>query len=361
VPGLKQFGKELRGPCPVHGGKDANFSVNLETGFAYCHSQCDHGFDIISLEMELAGIGFPQAKERVYDLLGRPPVSWEDRNIEAVYPYVDESGKTQYEVVRLHGKQFRQRRRNSDGSYSWGLSGVDPLPFRAGKLEGADAVFVVEGEKDVLSIEELGLVATCNSGGAGNFMSELVPYFTGKQIAILPDNDEPGRAHALKVASLLVPVAKSLKIVELPDLPAKGDVTDYINAGGTVEQIRELYRKAQPWVPEWEFASSVPDESEKHVRTIEQEVEASGGLTEFWNLAKFTGLPTPFKRLNWALGGGMRPGEVYVIGGNEGTGKTSLVLQFALSALENGHGVLIFSMEMAWKPIYQRMAGILGV
>jgi KaiC/GvpD/RAD55 family RecA-like ATPase len=271
---------------------------------------------------------------------------------------VDESGKTQYEVVRLHGKQFRQRRRNPDGSYSWGLGGVDPLPFRADKLKSADVVFVVEGERDALTMERLGLVATCNSGGAGKFKPELVPHFTGKHVAVLGDNDEPGRAHQLKVAALLAPVAKSLKIVELPDLPVKGDVTDYINAGGTVEQIRELYRKAQPWTPGWEFATNVPDENDKHVRTIEQEVEAAGGLTEFWNLAKFTGLPTPFTKLNWVLDGGMRPGEVYVIGGNQGSGKTSLALQFALSALPKGFRVLIFSMEMNHRAVYQRMAGI---
>jgi hypothetical protein len=115
---------------------------------------------------------------------------------------------------------------------------------------------------------------------------------------------------------LLAPVAKTLKVVELPGLPPKGDLTDFVNAGGTVEQIREQYRNAQPWTPEWEFAINLPDENEKYVRTIEEEIEAAGGPTAFWDLAKFTGLPTPFRKLNSVLGGGMRPGEVYVIGAN---------------------------------------------
>ena len=122
--------------------------------------------------------------------------------------------------------------------------------------------------------------------------------------------------------------------------------------------LRELYRKAQPWTPEWQFAVDVPAESEKYIRTIEQEVEAAGGLTAFWDLAKFTGLPTPFPKLDWMLGGGMRNGEVYVIGANQGAGKTSLVLQFALAATRRGHGVLIFSMEMGWRAIFQRMVAI---
>jgi replicative DNA helicase len=119
-----------------------------------------------------------------------------------------------------------------------------------------------------------------------------------------------------------------------------------------------LYRKAQPWSPDFEFATTVPDENEKYVRTIDAEVEAAGGLTEFWNLTKFSGLPTPFPKLNWALGGGMRPSEVYVVGGNQGTGKTSLALQFALNALRKRHSVLIFSMEMSWRAVFQRMAAI---
>ncbi len=187
---------------------------------------------------------------------------------------------------------------------------------------------------------------------------ELATHFSGKHVAIFPDNDEPGREHALKVAALLAPVAKSLKIVELPGLPAKGDVTDFVNASGTVDQIRELYRKAQPWTPEWEFAVNVPDENEKYVRTVEQEIEVAGGLAAFWDLAKFTGIPTPFPKLNWVLGGGMRPGEVYVIGANQGAGKTSLALQFALTAPRKGYGVLMYSMEMNWRAVFQRMAGI---
>ena len=41
-------------------------------------------------------------------------------------------------------------------------------------------------------------------------------------------------------------VAASVRIVELPGLPAKGDVTDWRDAGGTFEQFRELTEAAAP-------------------------------------------------------------------------------------------------------------------
>ena len=350
--------REWRGPCPVHNGKDPNFSVNAETGLADCHSQCGRGWDIISLEQELFNLDFARAKERVCELVGRPQVPWEERDLEATYDYTNENGKVLYQVLRYHGKNFRQRRPDGNGGWVWGLGDVKRVPFRLAKIQHSEFVAVAEGEKDVLSLEQLGLIGTCNSGGAGNFKAELAVYLTGKHVAVFPDNDEPGRDHALKVAHLLAPVAKSLKIVELPGLPAKGDITDFINAGGTVEQIRELYRKAQPWTPDWEFATSLPDENERYIGTIEQEIDAAGGLTAFWDFSRFTGMPTPFSKLNWALGGGMRPGEMYVIGANQGTGKTSMALQFAITALSKGLGVLIFSMEMDRRAIFQRMAGI---
>jgi KaiC/GvpD/RAD55 family RecA-like ATPase len=350
--------REWRGPCPVHNGKDPNFAVNAETGLAQCHSQCGCGWDIISLEMEMGGLDFPRAKERVFELLGRPRIPWEERNVEATYNYTDAAGKLLYQVLRYHGKTFKQRRPDGNGGWIWGLGNVQRVPFRLQKFAAAEFIAICEGEKDVLTLERLGMVATCNNGGAGNFRPELAQHFAGKALGIFPDNDEPGRQHALKVAEILAPVAKSVKIVELPGLPSKGDVSDWVNAGGTVEALRELYRKAQPWTPEWQFAVDVPCEDEKYVRTIEQEVEAAGGLTAFWDLAKSTGLPTPFSKLTWILAGGLRNSEVYVIGANQGAGKTSLALQFALSAMRKGYGVLIFSMEMNWNAVFQRMAGI---
>lgn len=70
APDLKPLGREMRGPCPIHNGKGLNFSVNTETGFAYCHSQCGRGWDIYSFEMERTGSDFPRAKDYVYELLG---------------------------------------------------------------------------------------------------------------------------------------------------------------------------------------------------------------------------------------------------------------------------------------------------
>lgn len=360
VPGIKiNSQKEWRGKCPIHNGDDLNFEVQAETGLSRCFSVCGgRGWDMISLEQELMGLDFIRAKESVFRLVGRSEVPWEERNVEEIYDYADENGEVLYQVLRYYGKDFKQRRPDGQDGWKWGLGNTERVPFHLPQLSKSKFAAVVEGERDVLTLERMDMTATCNNGGAGNFKPELAPYFTGKDVAIFPDNDDPGRDHAMKVAQLLTPVAKSVKIVELPNLPLKGDVTDFVNAGGTIHGLRELYRKAQAWSPDWEFAVSIPDENEKYSKQYFSMVEEESGLDNFWNIAKLSGLETPWKPLSYALGGGLKPGEIYIIGGNSGSGKTSLALQFAIAAMRRGEGVLLFSMEMPHKSIFQRMTAI---
>jgi hypothetical protein len=73
-PKLNQRGREWRGACPVHHGKDDNFTVDPETGRWFCHSVCGRGGDILSLEQELTRADFRVAKLQVFSLLGRVEV-----------------------------------------------------------------------------------------------------------------------------------------------------------------------------------------------------------------------------------------------------------------------------------------------
>jgi putative DNA primase/helicase len=120
------------------------------------------------------------------------------------------------------------------------------VPYRLPKLHRAETVYLPEGEKDVHTLEMWGLVASCNPGGSGSshLYAEWTDYFRGRHIVILPDNDKPGRKHAAAVAAALLGAVASVRIVELPGLPAKGDVTDWRDSGGTFEQFMELTRAA---------------------------------------------------------------------------------------------------------------------
>jgi 5S rRNA maturation endonuclease (ribonuclease M5) len=124
--------------------------------------------------------------------------------------------------------------------------------YRLPELLAADPAVQVhlgEGEKDVDRLRALGLTATCNPMGAGTWRPEYNSNLQGRAVVILPDHDDPGRAHAQKVARSLHGIAASIKIVELPKLPEKGDISDWLDAGGTVEQLQALVEAASEFDP----------------------------------------------------------------------------------------------------------------
>ena len=169
----------------------------------------------------------------------RPP----DDSIVAVYDYKDSTGKMVFQVVRKVPKTFRQRRPDGNGGWIWNLHGVERVLYRLPELLRAspDApVFVAEGEKDCDALRERGLIATTNPGGAGKWRESMSVYLQRRDVAILADNDPAGEAHAADVARKLHSVARSVRIVRLPGLPDKGDVSDWLTAGGTAEELERL-------------------------------------------------------------------------------------------------------------------------
>jgi DNA primase len=124
--------------------------------------------------------------------------------------------------------------------------------YRLPELLAADPaipVYILEGEKDVDRLRALGMVGTCNPMGAGKWRKEYESHLQGKPVILLPDNDQAGRDHAQKIAINLNGVVASVKIVELPDLPEKGDLSDWLDAGGTVDHLQALVDAASEFDP----------------------------------------------------------------------------------------------------------------
>jgi len=189
--------------------------------------------------------------------------------ILARYPYRDEVGNLLFEVVRLHPKDFRQRHPNGNGSWIWKTKGVRKVLYRLPELIAAPAdqwVFIVEGEKDVDNLVKCGLVATTNPGGAAKaipgqtakpkWRRDYNEFFRGKRVCILPDNDACGGAHASEIARNLAPLANDLRIVQLTGVPEKGDVSDWLAAGGSAETLLRMANNAPPFKEDTENGSS---------------------------------------------------------------------------------------------------------
>jgi hypothetical protein len=166
-----------------------------------------------------------------------------------------------FEVLRYQPKGFKQRRPDGRGGWTWNVSGVRRVLYRLPAVLQAVAdgrrVWVVEGERDADALAELGLCATCNSGGAGKWKPEYGEVLRGARVAVIPDADEPGRKHAQQVAAALHGIATSIRIVELP---AGKDVSDWLaDHGGTRAELLTLVKAAPEWQPTADAAENPPE------------------------------------------------------------------------------------------------------
>jgi hypothetical protein len=111
------------------------------------------------------------------------------------------------------------------------------LPQLRKAIAEAKPVYLAEGEKDVLALEGAGVAATCNPMGAGKWGEEYSEMLRGADVVIVQDEDEPGRAHARRIAAALQGVARAVRIVA----PALGkDAHDHLTAGKTVAEFRPV-------------------------------------------------------------------------------------------------------------------------
>jgi len=174
------------------------------------------------------------------------------KKLVKAYDYRDESGTLLYQVVRYEPKNFRQRRPDGQGSWIWNLEGVRRVLYRLQELLRAnsnDWLFVVEGEKDVDRLYGEGLIATTCPMGASKWSDEFSAFFNDRElVAIIPDNDEAGYRHAKKIAESLLREGCSPRIIMLPGLPEKGDLSDWFAQGGTREQLLRLADQAPLYI-----------------------------------------------------------------------------------------------------------------
>jgi len=171
--------------------------------------------------------------------------------IAAIYEYHDLSGAVVHETVRFQLKRFTQRRPDGKGGHVYSLQGIEPVLYRLPEITRAinrgTPVFLVEGEKDANNLAKLGFEATTCPMGAGSWHKSYTSALKGALVLICPDKDTAGWKHASTVADEIYLGTECVKIVILPG-PGK-DVSDWIEAGGTKEQLEELADDASIHMP----------------------------------------------------------------------------------------------------------------
>ena len=174
------------------------------------------------------------------------------RTIDRTWDYTDEAGNRLFQVVKYKPKGFSQRQSDGDGGWLPNMTGARLVPYRLPDIINANTdrvIFVGEGEKDADVLAALDLIATCNPMGDGKWRDEYSVYLIDRRVVILPDNDDAGRKHAEQVAASLHGIAASVRVLALPGLPEKGDVSDWLANGGTRKELRRLVDATPEWAP----------------------------------------------------------------------------------------------------------------
>lgn len=235
--------------CPAHEDRTHSLSVKLShTGALLCKCHSNKGCTFEQILRKLGRVAqdfFPPKNGKA----AAPSKIVEE------YIYTDEGGRFAYQSVRCEPKSFFQRRHDPENPGRWlnNLDGVTRYPYHLDALQKAKArnddpgdphspiVCVVEGERKVHALEELGMVATCNAGGGGKWPADFARYFEGLAVAVLPDHDEEGWKHAAVVAANLAPVCPSVRLVTLPGLRLKEDVRDWVRRLGGDQAYQRRY------------------------------------------------------------------------------------------------------------------------
>ena len=307
----RRTGSEYRITCPFHADEHPSLDINPEKGVFLCRS-CGKSGDAVAYYSQVAGVSPTDAIAEIKRRLGgngsaTPPPQPATREIAATYDYRDATSALLFQVLRYVPKGFKQRRPDGNGGWIWNLDGVRRVLYRLPELLSVKpdrVVFVCEGEKDAERLAALGFVATTAPGGAGKWQPEFSDALRGRRVVISPDNDTEGAKHAGAVARSLHGVAESVRVLELPGLPPKGDVSDWLNGGGSRDELKRLATEA----PEWTPPDAVPIKSRAVTVRMDQ-VEP--------------------EKVEWLWPGRIPFGKLVVLDGDPGLGKSTLTLDLA--------------------------------
>lgn len=350
--GVQRSGKGFMARCPAH--EDSKASLKVDTGndgrvLLHCKAGCKVQEIARALSIEVGQL-FPERPDGFRAGASGPN---SERHV-ATYSYTDEHGATLYEALRYDvldyagkkiDKTFKQRRPIGAGEYAWGTKGVRRVLYRLPELIEAVAsdkrICVVEGEKDADRLWSLGIPAATAAGGSGApWLDDYSLTLAGAEVAIFPDNDPPGEAHGAKVLAGLHGIAKSVRTVRLPGLAVKGDVSDWLDAGHTADELlAELERTPEP-------------------------EEVSDGLPDAVRLLDATD-PEP---IQWTVDRLIPADELTLLYGDGGSYKSTIALHLAAAVAYGGQAfgrfdttarnVVIVSGEDSGGIIYNRIAAM---
>ena len=328
-----------------------SFSINYRTGTWKDFAAGDAGRDLISLVAYIRGCGQGDAARELAEKLGVPLRKSENSALASASQRPDARSPVQIEAPKVHqwgqegppiwpdevrrhayrdseGQINKIKIKKTDGNYNnwypvqggWQAKKPDnfqPVPYISASSNSfdpelaGDQILWPEGEKDVDTLGKLNLPAFTFGGVGDGLPGGIDTCLKGRHLVILADNDDPGRKHADDKAALANSAgATSIKVVHFPELPDKGDVSDFIAGGGTAAKLIERIDAAP--------IGQLP--------TIAKSISPSSAVSEGGpsGLVMCCMADVQPEKIEWLWPGRIAIGKQTLIGGEPGLGKSQI-------------------------------------
>lgn len=210
------------------------------------------------------------------------------------------------------------------------------------------AIFVVEGEIDAMSIEDIGGHAVgLGSMSNGNLLLQAIKDTKPTQPLVIALDNESDPVKADKVSTQAAKIAADLKqagvkAVVISDLWGRyKDPNEMLQ--GDRSQLQSVIDQVSRDPENWEKTQYLNTFADRRTDDFVTWICKQEGT-------QYT--PTGFYELDNILNGGLYNEKLYAVGAISSLGKTTLVMQIADNIARSGRDVLIFSLEMSEFELY---------
>ncbi len=332
--GAKKTANGWECKCPAHQDSKPSLSLALKKDklLVHCHTGCSQEQVISALKdrgLYESTKPLPKHDNQIVE-----------RKLVASYIYKEMNGQGELRIERFETpggqKTFVQSSRTNVGeSFKLGNGQLAVLPLAYDDWKEENQVVLVEGEKCAQFLIEHLIPATTTPGGSSAWKPHYSAAFKGKDVIIIPDNDEPGLKYAEKALKDIQQTCSSVSVLKLQGLEKGEDCVEYVAKNG-IEALKKLIKYAgkEHLKPSFE---NILDFSKEIISKNKQ------SLLRFEN-----------PMLEDALAG-LNPTDLMILAGRSGHGKSQLATDFSRQFCKQGKKVFMFALEAYEKEFEMRM------
>lgn len=273
---LSTKGNYTKAICPFHKEKTPSFSLNDEGSGAYYNCfGCEAGGNVINFIKKIDNLTTFEAIKKAYEILGKKLdikpskidnfIDFIEKNNnvlkldEIIYKYedshiyTDENNKPIYIKNKYRNTEDLSKKHyttksliETEKTFKYGDSdhfkNIDKYiynyPTVKKAIEKDNNIYFVEGEKDVKTLQRLGLTATTIY--SKKWFESYTDQLNGAKVVFIGDTGKAGKEFEKLIYENLKDVVKTFKVVELPNIEALGDnadVTDWLNVEGNTKDV----------------------------------------------------------------------------------------------------------------------------